>query len=70
MEKWRLTITKVDNGFYLVKSNDDPSCVIQANENDNLKAYEELCWEVLEYFGYSGSKHDPERLFVRREKNE
>jgi len=69
MEKWRLTITKVDNGFYLVKSNDDPPYVIQEDENDHLRAYEELCWKVLEYFGYYGSKHDPERLFVRREKN-
>jgi len=71
MEKWQLTIEKVSNGFILTgegAENCGPE-VIEENERDELEEFEKLAWTVWEYFGYHGSKHDPERLLIKREKN-
>jgi hypothetical protein len=70
MDKWILTIEKVQNGFVLTgkgAENNGPF-VIREDEMDELKVFEELTWQIWEYFGYYGSKHDPERLRITREK--
>jgi len=43
---------------------------IQDDMVDTLKSGQELLWFVLHHFGLSGSKHDPERLRVVREKRD
>jgi len=68
-EEWQLLITRVENGYYIKAPNEQPY-VIQENENDVLKDHEELLWYIMEYFNFGGTKHDPERLRVVREKKE
>lgn len=78
---WKLEIEKVINGYKLKETTEEITCedqetfinrefVIQDADNDELKAPEELLWHVMEYFAIFGSKHDPERLRVTREKND
>jgi len=70
--KWSLTITHVDNGYLLegLSSNMGVpmSMVIEDDEEDELKSHESLLWQVMEYFNFGGSKHDPVRLRIIREK--
>lgn len=65
--QWQLTITRVSNG-YLIEAPGEEPYVIQENENDELKEHEELLWHIMEYFNFGGTKHDPIRLRVKREK--
>ena len=71
---WQLQIVRANNGYVLRGIfGDNPipgEYVIQEDERDELKAHEELLWEVMEYFNFGGSKHDKERLRVTREKQE
>jgi hypothetical protein len=62
--EWKLTIIKTSNGFYLKEAN----VVIEEVSEDELGAIENMTYEVWNYFGYYGSKHDKERLFVERRK--
>lgn len=62
---WRLIITRVDNG-YVLEGNDESRSVIQENERDELSEHIQLLWQVQEYFGFGGSKHDKERIQVIR----
>jgi len=64
---WSLTITRIDNGYMLHGS--DYDSVIEDVESDPLRSGEELLWNVMDYFDLRGSKHDPERLRVVREKS-
>jgi len=43
---------------------------IQDDEADELRSTEALLWWILEWAGKMGSKHDPERLRVVREKRD
>jgi len=69
MNKWQLTIEKVGNG-YILHGPDDLPIVCEEDEGDELKHHESMLWAVIEYFGFTGSKHDKERLRVTREQNE
>lgn len=64
---WRLQITSVDNGYRL-RGSDESDTVIQENDKDVLSHHEQLLWAVMDYFNFQGSKHDPERLRIVREK--
>ena len=71
---YKLIINKVENGYILSyedELNDETKIVrkivIQEDESDELKAHEEMLWQVIEYFGFYGSKHDKERIRVIRE---
>ena len=74
---WSLRITKVDNGFVLSwdeEADEDHiiprSLVVEESahhEFSEIDAMQRLLWEVMEHFGYYGSKHDKKRLFVRIE---
>jgi len=66
--KWSLCITRTDNGYYLTGS-DEIQTVLQETE-DSLSVHEQLLWEVMDYFDFRGSKHDPERIRITREKGE
>jgi len=65
--EWSLKITKADNGFILEAISYNPEdkikkadveYVIEEDNQDELKLYQRLIWEVLEYFGAPSSKHD------------
>jgi len=80
MSDWYLKITRASNGYVLSwdeELNDaQPNyplsetkyMVIESSEGDELKDHETLLWEVMEFFGFGGSKHDEERLRIIREK--
>jgi hypothetical protein len=74
MEGWRITIEKVESGYILdVPEPDDElgkKWVREEDGEDELKAIEAVLWDVLGYFGHSGSKHDAERIRIVREKHE
>ena len=77
MKDWTLKIIRTQNGYILKtpQENLDDSVyyeqsVIQDNEKDDLKSHEELLWEIMEYFNFSGTKHDVERLRIIRQKRE
>lgn len=72
----KLTIERVKNGFVLtseegpLEKGEDPivdQSVIEDCEDDELKSGEHLLFEVMDYFNFGGSKHDPSRLRVIRE---
>lgn len=77
---WQLTITRLDNGYLLKDTghNDEleevpkewviEDCDEYDRGDDSLKSGETLLWEVMEFFGFGGSKNDPERLRIVREK--
>lgn len=74
---WSVEISRGENGYkcgYWVDTEDDQwerkEEYIQDDEVDELKSGEELLWWVLEYFSLGGSKHDPERIRIIREKGE
>ena len=64
---WKLTIIRTDNGYILRGT--EINLVLEDTE-DKLSSHEHLLWEVMDYFNFQGSKHDPERLRITREKNE
>ena len=66
---WWLKIIRNDNG-YILHTSDNRTLVVQEDKIDDLKAHEELLWEVMEYFNFGGSKHDEERIRVVREKRD
>jgi len=82
MSEWYLKITRITNAYVLSwdeefdeVSPDHPlyetkSMAIEDSERDELNAHERLLWEVMEFFGFGGSKHDEERLKIIREKRD
>jgi hypothetical protein len=69
--KWQAIITKVNNGFTVeFKGGDkkDTACYqekdIAMNEQDNKEHIVEMLYDILEYFGEEGTKHDEKRLRV------
>jgi len=76
MADWKLEITKVENGYLLEYPDEDSEgnyirkrMVLEEDEKDELKSNENLLWQVMEHFGFYGSKHDKERIRITREKN-
>lgn len=77
-EMWQLEITRGQNGYRLGYYEDIGEGgarvwqeeYIEDDEGDELKSGEELLWQVMNYFGFGGSKHDPERIRIIREKRE
>ena len=78
MNNWSVDITRGVNGYkmsYQVDVEDERGWdwreeYIQDDEVDELKSGEELLWWILGYFSFGGSKHDPERIMIIREKGE
>lgn len=67
---WSLTITSEINCYILEGIIDGVHrrWSIEEDEKDALKMHQELLWDVMSYFCFSGSKHDKERIQVIREK--
>ena len=74
MNVWRLVIRKVSNGYILSGrfGDSDMTQEVVIDDKDELKAMQNVLFEVMEYFGVYGSKHDRERLYVevREQKDE
>lgn len=66
-EAWTLTITRLDNGYLLCGKPEGQEWVIEDSESDVLKSHESLLWEIMNYFNFGGSKHDKERLTIKRQ---
>lgn len=69
---WGVEITRVGNGYVCrFPATGDTSYweteVVADVEDDPLKAGEELLWWIIDYFSLEGSRHDAERLTIRRE---
>ncbi len=73
---YELNIKRVSNGYVLTKNNQDNDLTyvecIQDNDepmlSDNyqeMNTYEDLAWNVLEYFGLQNSKHKECRLVIK-----
>lgn len=70
---FNLTITRESNGYVLDGAYGLGSrgrTVIEDDEMDGLKSHEHLLLEVMEYFGFQGSRHDKERIKIIREKGD
>lgn len=71
---WSITIDKTETGYILdtPESTDElgKRWVREEDEQDELKAIEAVLWDVLQYFGHYGSKHDAERIRIIRQKSE
>ena len=70
---FQLTIVKADNGFVLRYFNEEMNedrfvSVEDPPDGNEVETAEKMLWEVIEFFGLQGSKHDPERIKVTREK--
>lgn len=74
---YEINIRRVDNGFILSWEEDyaDDSGktftqqeVIEDSDLDELKSGESLLWRIMEYFNLQGSKHDNQRIFIERMK--
>lgn len=71
--KWHADIAAVDNGFIVTFYDCDGArkVVYEEKENLDLPANENdkehitnMLWDLLEFFGQSGSKHDRKRLTI------
>ena len=60
-----MEIIKINNGFS-IKDSSGETTVIEASDSDELRAIERLLWTIIEFFGFVGSKHDTERIWVIR----
>ena len=66
---WYLTIIRTGNGYYLEGGDGLRLCIEEGD--DPLHEHEALLQHVINHFGFSGTKHDSERLCVtRRRKDE
>lgn len=71
---WQITIKRVNNGYILTIPPEDnehieQETVLEEDKNDELKAHENLLWEIMEHFNFGGTKHDKERIRIIREKS-
>lgn len=68
---WELVIKREINGYILQGTGEEgnpETRVIEDSPQDNLKSHENLLWEIMNYFNFGGSKHDKERIRIKREK--
>ncbi len=73
-DNW-LRIDRVSNGFILTMPGEEFETatvteVIAESETDELSAGQELLWNIMDYFGLCGSRHDAQRLTITREKGD
>lgn len=69
----KLLIERVHNGYLItadLNTEDERRIVLEENTDDELKAHEQLLYEIMDFFGFVGSKHDKERIRINREKQE
>ena len=70
LENWDARVERVDNGYVVYLSGDDPNsgsiAVCENDDDDELKSFESVLWELMEHFGVVGNRHDKERLSIVR----
>jgi hypothetical protein len=68
-----LRIREVENGYVLEYEEEDMEgnfkliekiYQVREEDPDKLMAFQDMLWEIISYFGLTGSKHDPRRLRV------
>lgn len=72
---YTVKVTRGQNGYKLEWRDEEgpegrKEDYIQDDDYDELKSGIELLWWIMEFFGLLGSKHDPERIRIIREKKE
>jgi hypothetical protein len=72
LNDFAVEITRVGNGYIcrFPRTEGDPGWaaeVITDDVIDELRAGEDLLWWLVEYFNLGGSRHDAERLRIKRE---
>lgn len=74
--KWLVNISSEDNGFVVKFISGDEKYTMVYQEKDNTEPSDiehdkehvhNMLWDILEYFGMSGSKHDKKRLYIKYE---
>lgn len=74
--KWLVNISSEDNGFVVKFISGDEKYTMVYQEKDNTEPsgiesdkehVHNMLWDILEYFGMSGSKHDKKRLYIKYE---
>lgn len=68
--EWDLKIARVSNAYVLdgiADTGNRKKLVIKDDDMDELKSHQRLLWEVMDYFGFGGTKHDKERIKIIRE---
>jgi len=76
MSEWYMYVSRHENGYevdlYPSNSKDQSKgrdiLVFQDDDEDGLKSIEQVLWEIVGHFGKIGSKHDKERIVIRRER--
>ena len=72
LNDFAVEITRVGNGYIcrFPRDEGDPGWaaeVITDDEIDELKSGEGLLWWIIDYFSIGGSRHDAQRLRIKRE---
>jgi hypothetical protein len=73
--KWSAKIDNIDNGFLITYVDGDGTRVCAYEEKIDACTYEEdsshiveMFYDILDFFGKSGSKHDKKRIKITYEK--
>ena len=74
-EEWSMKIIRTNNGYIVSTPSESQDMesqefVLEDNDADALRSHQDLLYEVMDYFAFSGSKYDKERLKVVREKGD
>lgn len=69
MSKWQAIITSESNGFHVnFKGGDTNTSNVYQDKSDGVEENKEhiveMLYDILEYFGELGSKHDKKRLRI------
>jgi hypothetical protein len=70
---WACEITRVANGYVCKYPHCDEdreyieTDVFSDDDDDELKSGEDLLWWIIDHFALGGSRHDAERLRIKRE---
>lgn len=76
-KEWSLTIIRAQNGFILRSQEEiedgryrQNDIIVEETEvqGGDVEAVQQMLYEVLNYFGLGGSKHDKERIRIEIEK--
>lgn len=77
--KWHADITSVDNGFVVDYCDGEGKRKVVYQEKDNAESIElhiendkehvvNMLWDLIEFFGEAGGKHDKKRIKITYEK--
>ena len=64
---WWVKVSRINNGYILDYSDGLPD-VAEDDDNDDLSSHQKMLWKLQEFFSFTGSKHDPDRIIITRKK--